>query len=158
LRLSESLNSALNEQINAEFHNEMIYRQIQSYFEDFQLNGLASYFEKQANEENSHAKRFINYINSRSGGKVTCDQIDAPNLSLTDFNSVADVYAKAEENTSLSIEELYDLAFSEKSYLDLPFIEDFLREQVEEENKSQEFLMKIKLVKDIVLFDATFGG
>jgi hypothetical protein len=32
-----------------------------------------------------------------------------------------------------------------------------LQEQIEEEDSSQEFSLRIKAVKDIVLFDATFG-
>lgn len=157
MRLSSVLNSALNEQILKEYHNMLLYRQIESYFQDFQLKGLAGYFAKQAEEEKGHALKFTNYINDRIGGKVTLGDIDAPNVSLSDFSSIGDEYVKAEEGTTESIEALYFLAFNEQSFIDLGFLEEMLNEQVEEEDSAQEFSLRIKTVKDIVLFDATFG-
>ena len=157
MKLSQSLNDALNQQILKEFHNELVYRQIQSYFEDFQLKNLAAYFEKQANEENGHGKKFIQYINDRTGGKVLLNDVDGPNLNIESFASIGDIYVSAEEATTESIESIYELALDEKSFIDLPFIQSMLFEQVEEEDSAQEFMMKIKMVKDIVLFDAEFG-
>ena len=61
-RLSQNLNDALNQQILNEYHNMLIYRQIQSYFEDFQLKNLAEYFSKQAEDENGHAQKFMSHI------------------------------------------------------------------------------------------------
>jgi ferritin len=157
MRLSSVLNSALNEQILKEYHNMLLYRQFESYFQDFQLKGLAGYFAKQAEEEKGHALKFTNYVNDRTNGRVTLGDVDAPNVALSDFSSIGDEYVKAEEGTTESIEALYDLAFEEKSYIDLPFLLDMLQEQIEEEDSSQEFSLRIKAVKDIVLFDATFG-
>jgi ferritin len=157
MRLSSVLNSALNEQILKEYHNMLLYRQIESYFQDFQLKGLAGYFAKQAEEEKGHALKFIDYINDRIGGKVALGDVDAPNAALTDFSSVGDEYVKTEEATTESIEALYDLALGEKSYMDLGFLEEMLNEQVSEEDEAAEFSLKIKSVKDIVLFDETFN-
>jgi len=157
MRLSSVLNSALNEQILKEYHNMLLYRQIESYFQDFQLKGLAGYFAKQAEEEKGHALKFTNHINDRTGGKVTLGDIDAPNVALSDFSSIGDEYVKSEEGTTESIEALYFLALNEQSFIDLGFLEEMLNEQVEEEDSAQEFSLRIKSVKDIVLFDATFG-
>lgn len=157
MKLSQSLNDALNQQVLKEYQNQLIYKQIQSYFEDLQLKKLADYFAHQALDENSHASKFIDHINDRTGGKVSLGEVDFPQLSLGDVNSVGDVYIQVEESTSESIEELYDLALSEKSYMDLGFLEEMLNEQVSEENEAQEFATKLRNVKDLVLFDATFG-
>lgn len=157
MKLSGNLNDALNQQILHEYRNMLIYKQIESYFEDYQLKNLAKYFKEQSQHEKEHGDKFVQYINDRTGGKVILGEIDAPNLNLTDFVSVGDIFVSAEETTTESIEALYGLALDEKSFIDLGFLEEMLNEQVEEEDSANEFSMKIKMAKDIVLFDAEFG-
>jgi ferritin len=154
--LSQNLNDALNMQVLIEYGNEIKYAQIQSYFEDLQLKKLASFFKNQAKGENDHANLFMNHINDRNGGKVNLGEVEEPNLNLADINSVADVFIRIEQDTTSSIEELYDMALSEKSFIDLPFLQSMLLEQVEEEDISQRVATNLKMTNDIVLFDATF--
>lgn len=157
-RLSENLNDALNQQVLHEYRNMLIYKQFESYFEDLQLKKLAKYFKDQAQHEKEHGDKFVQYLNDRTGGRVILGEVDAPVLALVGLDSVGDYFISTEEATTLSIEEIYDLAFVERSFMDLGFLQDMLSEQVEEEDSAQEFALKIKQVKDIVLFDATFGG
>lgn len=156
MKLSQSLNEALNFQVLHELRNQTRYMQICSYFEDLQLNNIAKFFKEQAEGEHGHAELFMQYINDRTGGKVEIGEIDAPQLSLTGLNSVGDNYVKVEEDTTLSIESIFELALNERSYIDLPFLQKMLEEQVEEEDTANKFSARIKLVKDPVLFDATF--
>ena len=156
LKLSQELNESLNEQVLHELRNQNIYYQISSYFEDMQLKNLANYFQKQANHENEHAQKFIKHINDRTGGKVSIGDVDSPNLNINSIDDIANIYVKTEESTTESIEELYSLAFETKSFIDLPFLSEMLSEQVEEEDTSNAFATKLKMCKDLVLFDATF--
>lgn len=158
MKLSEALNDALNIQVIAEYANSLRYLQIASFFEDLQLKNISSYFKKQAEHEKEHGNLFLDYINSRTGGKVSLSEIDAPRFLLVDYVDSGKLYVKFEEDTTFAIESLYDLAISEKSYVDLPFLQKMLDEQVEEEDKATEFEAKIKMVKDVVLFDATLEG
>jgi ferritin len=158
MKLSENLNDSLNFQILLEFGNAMKYNQISSYFEDLQLSHLSSFFKKQSDGENDHAHLFIDHINSRNGGSVILGEIDAPKSDFTDIASIADFYVTTEQQTTESIESLYDMALMEKSYIDLPFLSKLLDEQVEEEDTSQKLAMNLKMCKDIVLFDSTFEG
>jgi ferritin len=158
LKLSQTLNDVLNEQILKELQNQNIYSQISSFFESLQLKNLASYFKKQSLDEKSHADKFMDHINDRTGGVVFIGEVDAPNLNLFDVFTVADAYVRVEEDTTKSIEEIYDLALNEKSYMDLGFLQDMLSEQVKEEDESQELSTKLKMCKDLVLFDATMEG
>jgi len=157
MKLSQNLNDALNQQILIELQNQNKYMQIQSLFEDMQLKHLADFFKNQSAGENDHANLFMNHINDRNGGKVTIDEINSPMINFSDINSIADFYVLTEQQTTESIESLYDLALEEKSYIDLPFLQKMLDEQVEEEDTSQTLALKLKTVKDIILFDATFG-
>lgn len=158
MKLSQTLNDAICQQILIELQNQNKYMQIQSYFEDMQLKNLADFFKTQSSGENEHANLFMNHLNDRNGGKVTLDDIDKPKTEFASISDVADFYVLTEQQTTESIESLYDLAFTEKSYIDLPFLSKMLDEQVEEEDTSQRFALNIKTVKDIVLFDATFKG
>jgi len=156
VNLSNSLNDALCQEVVKEFSNQLAYSQIESYFEDLQLKKLSAYFRKQSEEEKVHANRFIQYINDRTGGSVSIGDVPAPEIKTGNFE-IADLYIQIEESTTESIESLYELAQELKSYVDLPFILEMLSEQVKEEDEAQEFALKIRNVKDLVLFDASFS-
>jgi ferritin len=156
VKLSQNLNDALNQQILIELLNQNKYMQIQSLFEDMQLKNLANFFKEQSAGENSHANLFMDYVNDRIGGKVDIGEINSPLINFTDINSIADFYIRTEEETTASIESLYDMALEEKSYIDLGFLTKMLDEQREEEDTAISFGTKLKQVKDLVLFDATW--
>lgn len=157
MKLSTGLCEAMCFQIQHELGNASKYMQIASYFENLQLTNISSYFKKQSDDEKQHANKFMDHINERVGGKVIIGEVDSPNLSLTDIVSVGDSYLKIEEETTASIEGLYDLALSEKSYIDLGFLSDMLSEQLEEEDSAQKFMIKSRMTRDLVIFDATFS-
>jgi ferritin len=158
MKLSQTLNEALNQQILIELENQNKYMQVQSYFESLQLKNLANFFKTQSTGENGHANLFMDHVNDRNGGNIILGEVDTPKINFTDISSVADFYELTEQQTTESIESLYDLALNEKSYIDLPFLQSMLSEQVEEEDTSQKLALNLKMVKDIVLFDATFEG
>ena len=158
MRLSESLCDAYNQQIIHEMGNSLKYMQVASYFEDLQLPNLADYFKKQSDDEKQHANKFMNHINERIGGKVSIGSVDVPKIELSDLSSVGDFYVSTEEETTKSIEGLYDVALLEKSYIDLGFLTDMLDEQIEEEDSASKLSLNLKMVKDIVTFDKTFKG
>lgn len=158
MKLSQNLNDALNSQILVEYGNELKYAQIQSYLEDLQLKNLANFFKKQASGENDHANLFLDHINDRFGGKVVLGEVDSPKTDFSSIEDVANFYVLTEQQTTESIESLYGLALSEQSFIDLPFLQSMLSEQVEEEDTSQKLALNLKMVKDIVLFDAMFEG
>lgn len=156
MKLTETLNEAFCMQVSHEYRNQQMYMQIASYFDTLQLKNLAKYFYDQATHEKEHGDKFVQYINSRIGGKYQWIPI-RPLENLDNINAIAEGYVKLEQSTTDSIESLYQLAFEEGSYMDLSFIMGFLTEQVEEEDSAEEFRLKIENCKDVVLFDATFG-
>lgn len=156
MKFSQELNDAFCQQILIELGNQNKYMQVQSYFEDLQLKNLANFFKSQASGENDHANLFLNHVNDRFGGKVTIGEVNAPMVSFSSPEQVGEFYLLTEQQTTESIESLYELALSERSYIDLPFLQNLLSEQVEEEDTSQKFALNIKMAKDLVLFDATF--
>ncbi len=158
MRLSQELNDAICAQITHEYKNQLIYTQIACYFKDLELNNLAKYFFENASHEKGHAEMFIGHLNERVGGKVLINSIPGPNLNLNSPSDVGDAYITTEEATTVAIEDIMDLVLEQRSYVDQEFILKMLAEQVEEEDKAKEFALRIKNVKDIVLFDAEFEG
>jgi len=159
MKLSNELNSALNEQVLIEYHNMLIYAQIASYFENLQLKKISEYFRNQSQDEKNHADKFIAHINNRTGGSVYIGDILSPLPTLgMGIIDIINLYVQTEESTTASIESLYELAVDEKSFIDLPFLQEMLAEQVSEEDESQEFATKVSKVSDIVLWDASIGG
>lgn len=155
MKLSQSLNDAFNQQILHELRNFLVYKKIQNYFEDLQLKNLANYFSKQADDEKSHADMLINHVNDRIGGIVSIGDVKSLPYEIRVIEDVGKIYLIVEEETTKSIESLYDLALEGKSFIDLPFIQEMLAEQVKEEDEALELSAKLNMVKDLVLFDAS---
>lgn len=157
MKLSQELNDAMCQQVAEEISNSIKYLSVASAFENLQLKHLSKYFMNQSNHEKSHADKFLQYINDRTGGNFKMPELDSISIDVSSIESIAFSYVKLEEQTSDSIEDLYSLAISEKSYMDLAFLQSMLQEQVEEENQAIEFQERITKTKDLVIFDATFG-
>ena len=68
--LSKKLHEAINAQINAELWSAYLYLAMSMDAEDKGLKGVANWFYVQFQEENDHARIFMNYLNSRDA-KVT---------------------------------------------------------------------------------------
>ena len=155
MNLSQVLNDSLNNQIVHEYRNMLIYKQIESYFQNLQLKHIAAYFSKQANEEKGHGDKIVNYLNARTGGNVIIGNIPAP-MSLVGYDpeTIGTLYVATEEETTKNLEEIYGLAIESMSFLDLGFLEEMLNEQVEEEDSANEFSMNLAMAKNtLVLFD-----
>jgi len=158
MKLSKNLNDLLNLQVTHEFRNMLIYKQIEAHFESLELKNIAKYFGEQAQHEKEHGDKFLQHINDRIGGIVQVSGVDFPQMQLSEIDAIADTYVSVEEETTASIEKIYQMALQENSFIDLPFLLNMLNEQVEEEDSANYFSVRIRNVRDLVLFDATFGG
>lgn len=63
--LSQKLQDAINEQINAELWSAYLYLAMSMDAESKGHNGVANWFFIQFKEEQDHARIFMNYLNSR---------------------------------------------------------------------------------------------
>lgn len=145
--MNSKIESAFNEQLNAELFSSYLYLSMAAYFEAHNFKGMAHWMRMQANEEHMHAMKFFNFINECSG-RVTLTKIKDPK---TEWNSPLDVFvdtcAHEREVTNL-INDLVDLAIKEKNHAANTFLQWFVTEQIEEEATAQEIRDKLKLVGD----------
>ena len=88
---SEQLQQLLNEQITNELGAEMQYLAMSFWFERENLQGLASWFRKQATEEHEHAMKIVGFLNEWDLS-IT---LKSPPSPSTDFENSESVFAGA---------------------------------------------------------------
>ncbi len=139
--ISKKMNAAINQQIGNEFGASLQYVAIASRFAGEGLSALAEHFYQQAEEERTHAMRFVRYLDD-AGGKVEIPTIPAPR---TDFKDVADAVRLAlqhEMNVTSQINSLVDLALKESDHISRDMLSWFVKEQLEEVS-SMDNLLKV---------------
>jgi len=143
--LSNKMEKALNEQVNAEMYSAYLYLSMSAYFEDQNLSGFANWMHIQAQEEMTHAMKIYTYIHDR-GGSVELEQIDKPQIKWDSTQKVVeDVYSHEQKVTEM-IHNLVDLARDEKDHGTDNMLQWFVAEQVEEETNADELLNQVKMV------------
>jgi len=137
MQLSDSIEEALNNQINHEMAAAYNYLAMAAHLDESNLSGFARWMKTQREEELDHARRLIDYLIDR-GGSLDLAAVDKP---ATRYESVLEVFRTAltlEQANTQSIHELYRLAVEEQDYATQSFLKWFLDEQVEEEKIVEE--------------------
>ncbi len=145
--ISEKIEHAINEQINAELYSSYLYLSMSAFLESKNLPGFAQWMKTQAQEELFHAMKFFDFINER-GGKVALKDIEASKWQWDTPLEVFEHVYSHEQKVSGLINDLVDIAIKEKDHATNNFLQWFVAEQVEEEASADEILNKIKLVGD----------
>ena len=158
--LSERMEQALNEQINAELYSAYLYLSMAAYFESINLSGFGNWMRVQAQEELTHAMKFYDFMYER-GGRVVLTAVDAP-PSEWDSSLAAFEGAYAHEcKVSAMINNLVNIAIEEKDHATNNFLQWFVSEQVEEEASADAVVQKLKLIGDhgngIFMLDRELG-
>jgi ferritin len=145
--LSKQMESALNDQTNAEMYSAYLYLAMSAYFQSVNLSGFANWMKIQAQEEMVHAMKFYDYINER-GGRIALKAIEAPPKDWESPLDVFDATLAHEQKVTSLINNLVDIAMEERDHATNIFLQWFVSEQVEEEDSANEILQKIKLMAD----------
>jgi ferritin len=145
--LSDKMQQALNDQLNAEWYSSYLYVSMAAYFESLALKGFANWMSVQAQEERVHGEMFYNHINSRRG-RVVLKAIDAPPTEwkspLNAFEHVLD----HEQRVTGLIDNLVTAAGGENDYATQQFLQWFVSEQVEEEENADAIVRQLTLIGD----------
>lgn len=143
--ITEKMEKALNEQVNAEFYSAYMYLSMVSYFQEINLPGFASWMKAQAQEEMFHAMKIYDYIAER-GGRVLLAPIAGPPTEWESPVAVMEAVLEHEQKVTAMINNLVDLAIAEKDHASNIFLQWFVSEQVEEEDSVGDVLSKVKLM------------
>ena len=149
--ISDTIATMINEQINAELYSAYLYQEIADFYHGKGLPGFARWFDKQAQEELEHAKKFIDYLR-HYGKKVVLQDVKAPQAVLQDIRDGLKLQVEHEGEVTSLIDKIMDQAILEKDYRTQSFLKWFIDEQVEEESHSAELLERYDLYgKDLSL-------
>ena len=144
--LSSNLYKAINEQINAELWSAYLYLSMSMDCQAKGYNGIANWFYVQFQEEQAHARIFMNYLNSRDA-KVELLPIAEVRTS---WDSVLDMFKQTLEHekkvTSL-IRNLADIALEDRDHAATNRLAWFIDEQVEEEESARDMIQAFEAVE-----------
>jgi ferritin len=145
--ISEKMNEALNVQANRELYSSYLYLSMSYYFESINMPGFASWMRVQAGEELVHTMKMLDYV-AKAGGRAKMLAVEAPQLSWTSpLNAFQHVWDHERVVTGL-IHSLVNVAVTEKDDATKNFLEWYVKEQVEEEESSDNVLKLVKAAGD----------
>ena len=142
--INKNVAKLINEQINKEMYSAYLYLDFANYFEDENLDGFASWYMVQAQEEMEHALKFRQYMYDNDE-KVTLDAISKPNKKLTSPKGVLEEGYKHELYVSGLINNIYAEALKAKEFKTMNFLNWFVNEQVEEEKNAKDLIRKFEI-------------
>ncbi|ADH84966.1 ferritin [Desulfurivibrio alkaliphilus] len=142
--LSQKMETALNQQVNAELYSSYLYLSMSAFFSGLNLGGSAHWMRLQAQEELNHALKIYDFVNER-GGRVELSGIEAPLHQWDSPTAVFEEVLRHEQKVTGLINDLVDLAIAEKDHATNNFLQWFVAEQVEEEASANEVLQKMQL-------------
>ncbi len=143
-RLSETLRTALNEQMTKEASASQIYLSYGSWASSGGYDGIANFLFRHANEERTHMMKIFEYIIER-GAKVKVQAIPAP---PDDPTGVQDCFEKTfahEVDNTKGIYKIVKMSFDEEDWATWNFMQWFVKEQTEEETMVINMLDKLKI-------------
>ena len=145
MKLSKKLEKALNDQIKKEYEASYVYNGMRIYLDDANLKGASSWMLKQTQEELEHAEAFVQFVKSLDG-QVKLEDIKAQKTEYAGLLEVLEAAYEHEQMITKSIQDLLELAISEKNYAAENFLRKFVDEQVEEEDNFRDLIELVKFV------------
>ncbi len=144
--ISKKLHEAINAQINAELWSAYLYLAMSLDAENKGYKGFANWFHVQFQEEQAHARIFMNYLNSRDA-KVELLPIESVPAT---WDSVLDMFKQTLEHekkvTSL-INNLAAIAQDDRDFASINRLVWFIDEQVEEEESARDMIAAVEAVE-----------
>lgn len=128
---SQKIIDAFNQQIGNELGASNQYVAIACHFSEDNLDGLAQFFFRQAEEEREHAMKFVNFILD-VGGHVEIPAIAGPKNDFSSAEEAVQASLDWENEVTQQIYNLVDLCQSERNHIGSRFLDWFVSEQLEE--------------------------
>lgn len=144
--ISKRLHDAINAQVNAELWSAYLYLAMSLDAENKGYKGVANWFYVQFQEEQAHARIFMNYLNSR-GEKVVLLPIAEVK---TEWDAVLDMFKDTfnhEQKVTSMINNIAAIAEQDRDYATVNRIAWFIDEQVEEEESAREMISTFEAVE-----------
>lgn len=145
--ISKQLHDAINAQINAELWSAYLYLAMSLDAEAAGHKGVANWFFVQFQEEQDHARIFMNYLNSRDAKVVLAPIAEVP----AHWDTVKDMFVQTLEHEKVVtglINNLAAIARADNDFASVNRLAWFIDEQVEEEDTARGMIQAFEAVED----------
>ena len=144
--ISKKLHDAINAQINAELWSAYLYLAMSLDAETKGYKGVANWFHVQFQEEQDHARIFMNYLNSVDA-KVTLLPIDEVPATWDNVLAMFKQTLEHEKKVTSLINNLAAIANEDRDFASINRLVWFIDEQVEEEESAREMIAAVEAVE-----------
>ena len=145
--LSQKLHEAMNAQVNAELWSAYLYLAMSLDAETKGYKGVANWFYVQFQEEQDHARIFMNYLNSRDA-KVTLLPIEEVPSTWDNVLEMFKHTLEHEKKVTSLINNLAFIANEDRDFASINRLVWFIDEQVEEEESARDMITAVEAVED----------
>lgn len=145
--LSTKLHNAINAQVNAELWSAYLYLAMSLDAESKGYKGVANWFYVQFQEEQAHARIFMNYLNARDAKVELLPISEVPST----WESVLDMFKQTlehEKKVTAMIQNLVAIAKEDKDFASENRLVWFIDEQIEEEESARDMIFNVAAVED----------
>ena len=144
--LSKQLHEAINAQINAELWSAYLYLAMSLDAENKGYKGVANWFYVQFQEEQDHARIFMNYLNSVDAKVTLLPIAEVPSK----WDTVLDMFKQTLEHEKKVTSLINNLAFianEDRDFASINRLVWFIDEQVEEEESARDMITAVEAVE-----------
>lgn len=144
--LSTKLHEAINAQINAELWSAYLYLAMSLDAEAKGFKGVANWFYVQFQEEQDHARIFMNYLNSRDAKVTLLPLAEVP----SEWDSTLSMFVQTlehEKKVTALINNLAAIANEDRDFASINRLAWFIDEQVEEEENARVMIAAVEAVE-----------
>eukprot|EP00123_Amoebidium_parasiticum_P012362 comp21302_c0_seq1/m.29119 comp21302_c0_seq1/g.29119 ORF comp21302_c0_seq1/g.29119 comp21302_c0_seq1/m.29119 type:complete len:204 (-) comp21302_c0_seq1:85-696(-) len=143
-RLSVKMETQLVSQANRELFNSNTYLGMSFYFERENLPGFTKFLRHEADAERAHALKMFEYVQKRGGTSQILPSGEAVNNNWANAVEIFRSIMALERGNTDRLSELIDLAVMEKDHATHAFLQDFIKESVDEEDEAMSLYMMVQ--------------
>lgn len=158
--MNEELQSLFNDLIQVEHVSSTLYLAMSAYMGKENFTGMAHWLRLQSEEERTHMLTLIDFVVDRDGTV----QINSIPSQPSDFGTPLETFQKVLGHEQF-VTNSYRQAYNYINQVDPQaaiIIQDFLREQIEEEAQAKTIIDRLKLAGDtpsaLILLDQELGA
>lgn len=142
--ITEKMAKAVSVQINLEFESAYLYLALAAEAEALGFPGAGSWLRIQAQEEMTHAMKFLTYMHDRNAKP----EFPPVKCSFAEVRTPAELFKLVlahETMITAAIGKLSEVAAAEHEYTLTPMLNWFLTEQIQEESTAMKIVDQLKL-------------
>lgn len=142
--ISKKIEKAINDQLNRELYSAYLYLAMSADAVAKGYKGAGKWFRVQFQEEQQHALKFYDYLQSQGAG-VDLGALEKPKVAWKSLLEMFEATLAHERSITKALNGLMDLAVAEKDYATQALVQWYITEQIEEEANDTDIIAMLKM-------------